>query len=198
VTAGPYTIKELSLDVLALADHLGVSRFHYAGISLGGMVGMWLAAHEPDRVRRLVLLCTSAFLDAEDYWRQRAATVRTAGLESIVDPIVSRWFTPGYRAAHPDVFAGYRAGMVGTPAEGYAGCCEAIGAMDLRADLPAITAPTLVASGARDQSIPPEHGERIAEAVPGARFEVLDDAAHLAIVQQSGAVTALLREHLAG
>lgn len=197
VPAGPYTIEDLGRDVLALADHLGASRFHYAGVSLGGMVGMWLAAHKPDRVRRLVLLCASAFMDAEESWRERAAIVRTAGLESIADPIVSRWFTPSYRVEHPDVFASYRAGMVGTPAEGYAGCCEAIAVMDQRADLATITAPTLVVSAARDHSIPPDHGERIAVAVPGSRFEVLGDGAHLAAVQRSDLVTALLREHLA-
>ena len=94
--------------------------------------------------------------------------------------------------------ARYRATIAGIDAEGYAGCCEAIAGMDLRGGLPGITAPTLVVAGRQDPSIPPEHGEAIAAAVPGARIEILDPGAHLASVERAEAVTSLIAGHLAG
>ena len=94
--------------------------------------------------------------------------------------MLQRWFTPGFREAHPEVIEGMRQILAATPREGYAGCCEAIAAMDLTGDLPSIAAPTLVVAGEQDPSTPPEHGRRIAELIPGARFEVVSHAAHLA------------------
>ncbi|HKT00012.1 MAG TPA: 3-oxoadipate enol-lactonase [Rugosimonospora sp.] len=194
VPPGPYTVDELGRDVLALLDARGLDRVLYCGLSLGGMVGMWLAAHAPERIERLALLCTAAYLPAGQGYRDRAAQVRAAGVGSVAEAVLARWFTVRYLARH-DV-AGYRAMLAGTPAEGYAGCCEAIAAMDLRPVLPRIVAPTLVVSGSDDPAIPPPFGEQIAAAVPGARFEALDDAAHLAAVEQPGAVARLLRQHL--
>ncbi|MCZ7422733.1 MULTISPECIES: 3-oxoadipate enol-lactonase [unclassified Micromonospora] len=196
VPAGPYTIDLLGRKVLRLLDALGVARVHYAGLSLGGMVGMWLAAHAGERIDRLALLCTSASLGPADGWRSRAATVRAGRLDSIADAIVERWFTPAFAAGNPDTVAGYRSMLVSTPAAGYAGCCEAIAAMDLRPDLAAVRAPTLVIGAADDPATPPEQAATIAERIPSARLVVLDGAAHLANVEQPEAVARLLAEHL--
>ncbi|GIF50648.1 3-oxoadipate enol-lactonase [Asanoa ferruginea] len=189
---GPYAIEELGNDVLALLDHLGLDRVHYAGLSLGGMVGMWLAAHAPERVDRLALLCTAAHLPPASGWRQRAATVRADGMGAIADAVVARWFTPGFR---PDVVASFTESLVAIDAEGYAGCCEAIAGMDLRPVLGRVAAPTLVVAGADDPAIPPVFSESIVEGVRGAELVVLPDAAHLASVQQADAVSALLHKH---
>lgn len=198
VPTGPYTIDELGADVLTMLDRLGVRRVSYCGLSIGGMVGQWLAINAPERIDRLILLCTSAHLPPESSWRERAAAVREAGSPEVVaDAVLERWFTPAYAESHPDLVARYRAMLCATDAEGYAGCCEAIARMDLRDGLPQITAPTLVVAGAQDPSIPPLHGEAIAAAVPGARLEVLDPAAHLASVERADAVTPLIAEHLA-
>ncbi|MGC5663081.1 3-oxoadipate enol-lactonase [Micromonospora sp. WMMD723] len=193
--AGPYTVELLGREVLRTLDHLDVPWVHYAGLSLGGMVGMWLAAHAPDRVRRLALLCTSARLGPPDPWRQRAATVRAAGLAAIADAVLARWFTPPFAAAHPALVAGYRAMLTATSPAGYAACCEAIAALDLRPDLGRIGVPTLVVAGADDPAIPVGHAREIVERVPGARLVVLDAAAHLANVERPGRVGRLLREH---
>jgi 3-oxoadipate enol-lactonase len=195
VPQGPYTIAQRGREVLALLDDLQVARASYAGLSLGGMVGMWLAAHAPERVDRLALLCTSALLGPPSGWVDRAVTVRTQGTRSIAEAVVARWFTPGWAQAHPDAVRRHAAMMGTTPVEGYAGCCEAIAAMDLRADLAAITAPTLVVAGADDLATPVEHAETIIAAVDGARLAVVDSAAHLANVEQPEAVTTLLLEH---
>lgn len=197
VPAGPYAIEDLGGDVLALLDDLGIERASFCGLSIGGMTGMWLAAHAPGRVDRLVAVCTSAYLPPAEGWADRARTVRQAGtVAAIADTVVQRWFTPGFAAERPDIFGALRDMCASTPPEGYAACCEAIAGMDLRDDLPRIDAPTLVVSGAEDPATPPGHGRLIADAVPRARFAEVPDAAHLANIQQPAAVTNLILDHL--
>jgi 3-oxoadipate enol-lactonase len=199
VPTGPYTIDELGGDVLTMLDRLALPRVSYCGLSIGGMVGQWLAINAPERIERLILLCTAPHLPPASAWHQRAAAVREAGTPEVVaDAVIGRWFTPDYAASHADIVARYRAMIAGIDPEGYAGCCEAIATMDLRAGLPGITAPTLVVAGRQDPSIPPEHGEAIAAAIPGARVEILDPGAHLASVERAEAVTSLIAGHLAG
>ena len=197
VPTGPYSVAELAGDVIALLDSLAVRTFSFCGLSLGGMVGIWLAANTR-RVDRLALCCTSAHLPPAQGWLDRAATVRASGMSAVADAVVARWFTPTFAAAHPGVVDHCRAMLLSVPPEGYAGCCEAIAAMDLRPDLPRITAPTLVLAGADDPATPLPHAEAIANLVPQARLEVLAGAAHLATVQDAVAATTLLVDHLGG
>jgi len=192
---GPYTIAQLGRRVLALLDEREVDHAAYWGISLGGMIGMWLAEHSPERISSLGLVCTSAYLPPAEGWLTRAAQVRSAGLAAISGGVVARWFTPAYAASEPAVIEQFRAGLERTGAEGYAGCCEAIAAMDLRPDLAAIVAPTLVIAGEEDPATPLEHGALIAEHVPGARLEIIPGAAHLAAVSAAPHVTPLLLRH---
>jgi 3-oxoadipate enol-lactonase len=197
VPSGPYSIDELGTDVLRLLDVMELARVSYCGLSLGGMVGMWLAINAPERIDRLVLLCTSAHLPPASGWHERAATVRSAGSsEPIADAVLGRWFTEPFKREHPDVVARHRRMVADTPPEGYAACCEAIAALDLRDRLPRIVAPTLVIGAAQDPSTPPEHQRAIAAAVPGARLEILDPCAHLASVERAELVSMLIAEHL--
>jgi 3-oxoadipate enol-lactonase len=196
VPDGPYTIAELGTAVLRLLDDLRVRRASYAGLSLGGMVGMWLAANAPDRIDRMVLLCTSAGLGPEQGWRDRAAATRAGGVEAVADTVVARWFTKGFAATRPSEVAEYRSMLTATLAEGYAGCCEAIAAMDQRADLARIAAPTLVIAAANDPAIPIEHARVLVDGIPGAGLRVVGDAAHLASVEQPERITRLLLDHL--
>jgi 3-oxoadipate enol-lactonase len=193
VPPGPYTVDRLADAVLALADFIGAERFHYAGLSLGGMVGMTIAARVPERVERLALLCTSAHLPPAEGWRDRAAAVRANGTESIADTVTTRWFTSSFTGR--DTFI---AMLSATSDEGYAGCCAAIETMDLRPVLGRITAPTMVIAGESDPSTPPDLGRLIADSVPGARFELVAGAAHLANVERPDEVTSLLLDHLGG
>jgi 3-oxoadipate enol-lactonase len=191
---GPYTLKQLGGDVLALLDTLGVRKAHFAGVSLGGMTGMWLAEHAPERIDRLALLCTSADLGPASMWRDRAAVVRENGTRAMVEPSLPRWFTPEL-AGRADIVEKFGGMLAAADDEGYAGCCEAIAAMDLLPKLGEIAAPTLVIAGAEDPATPPAHAEQIAAAVPGARLEVLSPAAHLANAEQPEAVNRLLLDH---
>jgi 3-oxoadipate enol-lactonase len=196
VPSGPYLMDDLGSDLVGLLDRLGIERASLCGLSIGGMISMWVAAHAPERVDRLVLCCTAAKLGPAESWLERAAIVRTDGVEAIADAVLDRWFTPGFAEAHPEVIERMRATLIATPREGYAGCCEAIAGMDLTGDLTSITAPTLVISAADDPSIHPEHGRRIAELIPGARFELVENARHIASVEQADLITALIQEFL--
>ena len=196
VPTGPYALADVGQDVLDLLDHLGIERAHLAGVSLGGMTGMWLGAHAAERVDRLVLICTSAKLGPPEMWADRAKTVREQGTAAMAEAGVGRWLTEGFRARHPDTTERLQAMIAAQPDEGYAACCAVIEHMDQLADLPSIGAPTLVLAGAQDPATPPEHAERIAAGIPGARLEVLDPAAHLANIEQPEAVNRLIREHL--
>ncbi|HEV7212664.1 MAG TPA: 3-oxoadipate enol-lactonase [Blastococcus sp.] len=194
VPPGPYTLDDLVDDVLALLDELGAERVHMAGLSLGGMTAMRLAAREPRRLDRMALLCTSARLSGSVYG-DRALAARADGTASFAESVVSRWVTPEFAAAHADVVAGLEAMVAGTPDEGYAGCCEAIAAMDLRADLARISAPTLVIAGAQDPATPPEMLQAIAAGIAGAELVIVNPGAHLAPVESPDQVTDALLAH---
>jgi 3-oxoadipate enol-lactonase len=195
VPDGPYSLDDLGGDVVALLDRLGLERVSFAGLSLGGMTGMWLGVNAAERIDRLVLICTSAMLSKEHDWPLRARTVREKGTGAVAEAVVERWFTPAYVAANPDVAERMRAMVAGTPAEGYAGCCDAIDAMDLVADIARVRAPTLVIAGREDPATPPPHAEQIVGKIAGARLELVD-AAHLASYERSDEVTALVLDHL--
>jgi 3-oxoadipate enol-lactonase len=192
----PYAIEDLGGDVVRLLDRLGIERASFCGLSVGGMTGMWLAAEAPERVERLVLLCTSALLGPKGVWDERIATATEQGMAALVDGVIERWFTPAFRSENPGVVEKMAATLRETDPEGYAGCCAAIRDMDLRDRLPSIEAPTLVVSGAEDPATPPEHGRLIRDAIPGARFEVVPDAAHIANVERPEEITSLILNHL--
>jgi 3-oxoadipate enol-lactonase len=197
VPPGAWEIADLGRDVLELMDSLKLERAHYCGLSLGGMVGMWLGANAPERIERLVLLCTSAHMPPPSLWQERIDAVLAAdSVEPLADGTIARWLTQEFAAAHPDVREWVREMLIGTPAAGYAACCGAIQRMDLRPSLPSIRAPTLVVSGAGDPSTPPDHQALIAAAIPDARHEVIEPAAHLAAVEQHEEINRLILEHL--
>ncbi len=193
---GPYAIGDLGGDVVRLLDRLGIERASFCGLSVGGMTGMWLAAEAPERVERLVLLCTSALLGPKGIWDERIATATEQGMTALVDGVIERWFTPAFRSENPATVEKMATTLRETDPEGYAGCCAAIRDMDLRDRLPSIKAPTLVVSGAEDPATPPEHGRLIRDAIPGARFEVVPGAAHIANVERPEEITQLILTHL--
>jgi 3-oxoadipate enol-lactonase len=196
VPPGPYSIADLGTDLLELLDRLGLERASLCGISIGGMASMWAAARAPERVERLVVCCSSAHIDPDKSYLERAAVVRERGLSAVAEGALERWFTPSFREAHPDLMRWMCERLLATPVEGYASCCEALAAEDLRAELGAVTAPALVIAGREDPTTPPEHAERIAAGIAGSRLEVVADTAHLANLGQPEVVGDLIAEHL--
>jgi len=193
---GPYTIAELGADVLAALNGYGIERFAFAGVSLGGMTGIWLAAHAPERVTSLAVCCAALtpMPDAQA-WHDRAALVRKEGMAALAGVVVPRWFTPRFMASEPGQVETVVAMLTGTNPEGYAGCGEAIAAMDLRSQLGSVKAPTLVVSGAEDVAAPPSVGAYTARNIPEARLTVIQGASHFAHYEKPGPVTNALLTH---
>lgn len=182
VPPGDYTLERLGRDVLAVADAAGAARFRYVGLSIGGMVGMWLGANAGERLERLVLANTSAWSDPKAM-DERIAAVRTQGMGAVAEAVIARWFTPAFTARRTEHQATTLNTLQSIDPVGYAGCCAAIRDMALEPQLGSIRVPTLVVSGSADASAPPEQGRRLAAAIPDARHVTLP-AAHLSHSEQ--------------
>lgn len=185
------TVGDIANALAGLLGVLGLPKVAYAGISLGGAVGTMLAVDHPGRVSRLVLCCTSARFGDPSAWHERAARVRSEGLDELAGMLVARWFTPGYAHA-----AEARTMLAHVDAEGYAACCEALAAYDARDRLAEVNAPTLVIAGAEDVATPPAHAELLARRIPDAELLTVPGAAHLANLERPEAVTHAIRRHL--
>ncbi|GAA4098035.1 3-oxoadipate enol-lactonase [Actinomadura miaoliensis] len=186
------TVGDLAAQVLEILDAEGVTRFAYAGVSLGGAVGAALALSAPDRVASLILCCTSPRFGPPEGWHERAALVRREGVGPVAETAAQRWFAPGFTGAGP-----YVAMLRATDPAGYAACCDALAAFDVTDRLARITAPTLVIAGAEDVPTPPAgHGDVLADRIPDADLVVVDGAGHLANAERPGPVTGAITRHL--
>lgn len=195
VPPGPYTVAELGRDLVELLDDLDVERVSLCGLSIGGVVGMWLACNAPDRLDRLVLACTRPSFPRRQ-WVERAATVRAGGVAAVADAVVGRWFTPSFLDSSPTTVEQFRSMLTETSSEGYAACCDALAGLDLTDTLSGIRASTLVLTGSEDPVAPPDLGAQLAASIPGASHAVIAGAAHIANVEQPEAFTAHVLEHL--
>lgn len=193
VPHGPYTMGDLAGDVIALLDGQRIERASLCGLSLGGMVALTIAATTPARLDRLVAACVVAVPPAPAAWHDRARAVLAGGPSAVSDLVVERW---GYRDRAPEVAQLVLAMLAATPAEGYAGCCEAIADMDLRPILPTVVAPTLLLAGSDDPAAPASVGREMAAAMPDAHVEVIEGAAHLMNVEAASATSDAILEHL--
>jgi 3-oxoadipate enol-lactonase/4-carboxymuconolactone decarboxylase len=191
---GDYTIARLGRDALAVADAAGARHFAWAGISLGGMVGMWLGSNAPERVTRLVLSNTGAKLDPK-IWADRIAKIQAQGMGAIVDAVMQRFFTEGFIARGDARYATVRDTFLSLDADGYCGCCAAIRDMDQSESIKAITARTLVITGTHDLATPAALGEAIAASIPGARHASLP-VAHIPHLEATRAFTQLVMPFL--
>jgi 3-oxoadipate enol-lactonase len=195
VPARPYTLEQLGTDVLGLLDALGIERARYCGLSMGGATGMWLASNACRRIERLVLCNTTPWLGPPATMNARMAALLRDGMPALVDAILERWFTAGFRVREPGSVERIRQMLLATPVEGYAGCCEALRDMDQRASLPRIAAPTLVIAGTCDPSPTPEAARAWAATIPHARLLELP-AAHLSNVEAAEPFTQQVLEFL--
>jgi 3-oxoadipate enol-lactonase len=180
---GPYSMERFGRDVLAILDALKIERINWCGLSMGGMVGQWLGAHEPNRIDKLILSNTSSYFPDRSMWDGRIKLVREQGLAGIVDANMERWFTKSFRERSPQPLARIREMFLATNPDGYIACGEAIRDMDHRALLARITRPTLVIAGRYDPATTLQAGEFLAQHIPGAELAVLETA-HIANMEQ--------------
>lgn len=183
VPKGPYSMDHLGRDVLAVLDKLGIERINWCGLSMGGMVGMWLGANAPSRIDKLILSNTSSYFTDKSIWNGRIKLVRDKGLAGIADATMERWFTKEFRERSPEKMAAIRKMFLATNVEGYIACGEAIRDMDHRPLLAKIAVPTLVIAGRYDPATTLDAGEFIAQHIPKARLAVLETA-HIANIEQ--------------
>lgn len=186
---GPYTLDQLADDAKALFDGLGITRTHWMGLSMGGMIGQVFALRYPGVFQSMVLADTTGRYPAAaaQVWDERVRTAREGGMEAIVDGTLGRWFTEPYRKANAGVMDTVAQGIRTTPVEGYAGCCAAISKMDALDRLGEIDCPTLVIVGEEDQGTTPEAAKAIQRAIRGAELVIIPSAAHLSNIEQARA-----------
>jgi 3-oxoadipate enol-lactonase len=192
---GPYSMERFGRDVLAILDGLGIAKINWCGLSMGGMVGMWLGAQAPARIDKLILSNTTAYFADKAMWDGRIKLVRDKGLPAIVDANMERWFTKAFRERSPQTIERIRDMFLATNVDGYIACCDAIRAMDHRPLLPKINAPTLVIAGKHDPATTLEAGEFVAQHTPNAKLAVLDTA-HIANMEQPKAYADTVLEFL--
>jgi len=194
--AGAYSMAMLADDALAVGDAAGLQQFAFAGVSMGGGIGMHLAIHHPGRISRLLLSNTAASFPAVVF-DQRIAAVKEGGMAAVADAVLQRFFTDGFRARHTPVLASVRSTLLGLDPVGYIGCCAAVRDANFEDSLGSITAPTLVLVGDHDQSTPPDRGRAIAAAIRGAQLASLP-VAHLTHPEQPAAFVDLAVPFLLG
>ncbi len=190
-----YSMGDLGRDLLNILDALDIEAAHLCGLSLGGMVGQWMAVNAPRRLRKMVLANTTAHAGPPRMWEGRIRHVRKSGVEPVADAVIESWFTPAFRAAHPTEVARVCAMIVGTPASGYMGTSCAMRDMDFREALKSVSVPALVIVGAQDRSTPPAWGDLIAAHLPGAARASLDSG-HMSVIEQPGAFADLVEGFL--
>jgi len=195
--AGEYTIGQLGGDAIAVLDALGVSRAHVCGLSLGGLTAMWLGIHFAERIESLTLASTGAMIATPAIWQERIEQVKAGGLDSIAESAKGRWFTEAFRAAHPDVVERHVRMLASGPAGGYMGCCAVLRDTDLRDEIAAISAPTLVVAAVDDPVTPPANGEFMKSRIPNAELAMLEGS-HIMNVEQADAFNAHLLRFLNG
>ncbi|SMH42478.1 4-carboxymuconolactone decarboxylase /3-oxoadipate enol-lactonase [Rathayibacter oskolensis] len=187
----PFTIDELAQAVLVLVDAAGGGAFHYAGISLGGAIGLQLAADAPERLASLTVVCSAPRIGTPDGWAERAERARRGGTASLVTLSAERWFAPDFVRLAPDTVGAALGELVDVDDESYALCCEALAGPGERT----VTSEVLLVAGAVDAAMPLESVREQAEAMPRARVEVLDGVAHLPGYEAPARLAAIVARH---
>jgi 3-oxoadipate enol-lactonase len=192
---GPYTMEMLGRDVLAIMDALKIKKASWCGLSMGGMVGMWLGANAPERFERMVFSNTGAYYPDKAPWNDRIKTAREKGMEALAGATMERWFTKRFRDEHPDKIETMKAAFLKTPLEGYVGCCEAVRDMDHREVIKNVKVPVLVIAGRDDNATPVALGEYIHQNTPGSKLKIVEGA-HIANLEDPKGYTDAVLSHL--
>ena len=195
VPSAPCSVEQLGQDVVSLLDALGLEKVHFCGLSIGGMIGMWLGSNAPSRLLSLTLSNTAAKIGTTEMWNTRIETVRKSGMKSIAPGVMERWFTPDFRAKHPAAVAEMQKIVEATSPEGYVACCAAVRDFDFRERLQMIRVPALIISGAHDPATTPSDGRFLSERIANSRYCELN-AAHLSNIEDRAQFNSALSNFL--
>jgi 3-oxoadipate enol-lactonase len=192
---GPYTLPLLASDIVALLDELGLSRVHFCGVSMGGLIGQYLAVHHPERIARLVLSNTAAKIGNAEKWDRRIRLVAEAGMPAVFEEVVDGWFSAPFRDLHPPIVDSLARALKATAPEGYMGCCQTLRDADLSQHLEQVKAPTLVIAGTEDQAIPMASAQFLQHKIRGSQLIPLR-CGHLACAEAAAEFTDHLNRFL--
>lgn len=195
-STGPVSMYELGRDVVGLLNELNIPKVHFCGLSMGGLIGQWLAIHQPERIDKLILSNTAAKIGTLGTWNERVKTVSQRGVSAIADAALDRWLTPEFRRDNPDLRTHWVNRFKATTKAGYMACCLAIRDADFREDIQRITAPTLIITGTHDPVTTVADGQVMQQAIPDAQLVELP-AAHLSAVEATDAFSQTLNVFLA-
>ncbi|HHG8774723.1 TPA: 3-oxoadipate enol-lactonase [Raoultella planticola] len=195
--SGKVTLAQLGEDVIALLDHLNIAKACFCGISMGGLTGLWLGRFAPERFDAIVVANTAARIGDQASWLSRARAVRQEGMAVVAAGAADRWFTHAFRRKAPDVVEMLCHQLTHSDAEGYAACCEALAAADLRGEVGQIGVPTLVIAGESDPVTTVADAHFLQQQIPNAHMVVLP-ASHLSSIEAPGAFSAALLEFVSG
>jgi 3-oxoadipate enol-lactonase len=196
VPPGPYTLDQLGGDLVALLDTLEIPRAHICGLSLGGMIALWMAIYHHARVDRVILANTAARIGTEASWNERILAIENGGMAAIRDMVVGRFLSLPFRRQHPSTAERVADILQATPPGGYIGACRALSVADLRGEVGNIEAPCLVIGSLLDEATPPAQAEELAASLKTSQLTLLADAAHLSNIEQADAFTDLLLSFL--
>jgi 3-oxoadipate enol-lactonase len=179
---GSYTISDLGIDVLGLLDTLCIQPVTFCGLSMGGVIGQWLAIHAPARLHKLVLSNTAAKIGTVEGWNQRIATVQSEGVRPGIPATLERWFTEPFRTAQPATVASIQRLLEATNPQAFAACCAALRDADFRESIQSIQTPTLVIAGTSDAGTTTSDAQFLSKGIPNSTYVELP-AAHLSSVE---------------
>jgi 3-oxoadipate enol-lactonase len=196
-----YAMGTYAEDLAQLLDALGVKRAVLCGLSMGGYVAFECLRRWPERVAGLVLMDTRAEPDPPGARQGRdamIAMVREQGAGAVAEAMLPRLLRPGTAMTDPGLVEQVREMMAGSPVAGVAGALVAMrDRPDSRPLLPTLgRVPTLVLVGREDVLTPPDVAQAMADAIPGAEYQVIGGAAHLPTLEQPELTTERLRQFL--
>ncbi len=194
LSSGPAacSIADHAADLADLLDLLKIERAIVCGLSIGGMIAQQLAAQRPGLVRALILCDTAPVIGPPEIWDARIRQVREAGLASIAETVLERWFGATYRRRRPDRLAGWANMLSRVPQEGYIAACAALRDADLSASTASLRVPAMCVCGSEDMPTPPPLVRSLAALIPGSRFETIEGAGHLPCVEAPGRLVSLI------
>ena len=195
VTPGPCRIADLADDVIAIIDVLELPQVNFCGLSMGGMIGLWLSMHAPARINRLIIANSAPQIAPAQLWNERIATVQQNGMVAIADAVVRRWFTANFIHREPETVGAIKSMIIDTPLEGYVSCCAAVRDFDVRDNMDNITLPVMAIAGDADPATPPQLTQQISQSIAASRFEILP-AAHLSNIECRAAFNRVLIDFL--
>ncbi|MDT3767604.1 alpha/beta fold hydrolase [Gleimia hominis] len=199
---GPAQVEDLGRAILKMLDDVGVDTFHAAGLSLGGMLSLWLAINAPERVKSVTMLSSGPVLEPSSAWEEKAAAVRSNGTQSLVDATMQRWFTPQFLAQGGPRVQRTRNTFISCADEGYAQCCEVIASMDNRDGAAKLQQPLNIICATHDQTLPPNEAHEFAKTVrnggnDAVTVQEITDAAHMSAVERPDEVRVALSQAMA-